>query len=133
MFQHYKGASSRNQRAAHRKAVLRLTKLESRYVPAGVLSRFAVGAGAGAAPEAIIFNSDGSEHLRVMAYDVAFKGGVHVALGDVNGDGIPDLVTAPGPGGEAQIKVFDGQSGDLIAQWTAYDPVFWGRCQCRHW
>lgn len=35
------------------------------------------------------------------------KGGIHVALGDVTGDGIPDLIVAPGRNMGANVEVFD--------------------------
>ena len=41
----------------------------------------------------------GRELDSFMAYEDSFQGGVRVALGDVNGDGFPDLVTGAGPGG----------------------------------
>ena len=36
-----------------------------------------------------------------------YRGGVRVAVGDVDGDNIPDVVTAPGPGAFARVKVFN--------------------------
>jgi len=36
-----------------------------------------------------------------------FRGGVRVAVGDVDGDNIPDVVTAPGPGAVGKVKVFN--------------------------
>jgi|GEM_PF-2429931 len=36
-----------------------------------------------------------------------FRGGVRVAVGDVDGDNIPDVVTAPGPGAVGRVKVFN--------------------------
>jgi hypothetical protein len=72
------------------------------------------------------------------AYDPHFLGGVRVAVGDVNGDGIPDIITAPGPGGGPHVKVIDGTKlgmvdanneigpGALIGQFYAYDPTFAG-------
>ncbi|WP_372723390.1 Ig-like domain-containing protein [Novipirellula sp.] len=45
-----------------------------------------------------------------FAYDPGFAGGVRVAAGDVNGDGVADIVTSPGIDDpiEATVKVFDG-------------------------
>lgn len=37
-----------------------------------------------------------------------FKGGVRIATADVNSDGIADIVVGKGPGGNPQVKVFDG-------------------------
>jgi uncharacterized delta-60 repeat protein len=41
--------------------------------------------------------------------DPDFRGGARPALGDVNGDGRPDLVVAAGFGGGPRIAIFDGQ------------------------
>ncbi|HTQ37931.1 MAG TPA: VCBS repeat-containing protein [Pirellulales bacterium] len=63
---------------------------------------------------------------QVMAYASTFKGGVHVALGDVNGDGIPDLIVAPGRGLEPTIKVYNLLTGTLIEQFDVYSAKFRG-------
>jgi hypothetical protein len=49
-----------------------------------------------------------------------------VATGDVTGDGIDDVITAPGTGGGPHVKVFDGATGALVREWMAYDPAFRG-------
>ncbi|MFO0800037.1 MAG: Calx-beta domain-containing protein [Gemmataceae bacterium] len=40
--------------------------------------------------------------------DAAFRGGARVTFGDVDGDGLPDLVVAAGFGGGPRVAVYDG-------------------------
>ncbi len=89
-----------------------------------------VGADAGAAPQVSVFNAnDGQLRLAFMAYDVGFRGGVRVAASDINGDGVTDIITAPGSG-SSNVRVFDGDTGLQIAgplgSFFAYDPGFTG-------
>jgi hypothetical protein len=100
---------------------LYIEELESRTL----LSLLAAGAGPGNAPEVKVFDpSTGVVKLDFMAYSTSFTGGVRVAVGDVNGDGVPDIITAPGPGGGPDIRVFDGNSGQMIGEFLAYDYHF---------
>jgi hypothetical protein len=88
---------------------------------------FATGADAGGGPHVKEF--DAKTHAEVtefFAYDPTFTGGVRVAVGDVNGDGVPDIVTAAGPGGGPHVKVFSGKDGSLLRSFFAYDPTFAG-------
>src|SRR5439155_27166985 len=85
------------------------------------------GAGVGGAPTVRVFDfATGAEKFNFLAYTANFAGGVRVATGDVNGDGVPDIITAPGAGGGPHIKVFDGATGQLITQFMAYTPSFAG-------
>ncbi|MDY3561896.1 GDSL-type esterase/lipase family protein [Gemmata sp. JC673] len=65
---------------------------------------------------------------RTLAFDVfeGFRGTVRVSLGDVNRDGVPDLVAAAGPGGAPHVKVIDGTNGALLASFFAFDPAYLG-------
>jgi hypothetical protein len=55
-----------------------------------------------------------------------FRGGVRVATADINGDGVSDIITAPGPGGGPDIRVFDGVTGLIFREFLAYDANFFG-------
>ena len=60
------------------------------------------------------------------AYDPSFTGGVYATSGDVDGDGVADLITAAGAGGSPHVKVFSGNTGQLIASFYAFDTAFRG-------
>jgi autotransporter-associated beta strand protein len=95
-------------------------------VSAVVQTGFAVGAGAGGFPLVFVYTADGIFIRGFFAYTGNFQGGVHVATGDVTGDGVPDIVTAPGAGGGPVVRVWDGGSGAMIREFNAYDPSFRG-------
>ncbi len=73
----------------------------------------------------VIDGLTGTEQYSFLAYDSSFTGGVRVATGDVDGDGIPDIVTAPGSGTSAVVKVFSGLTGNLLYSFDAF-PGFTG-------
>ena len=54
-----------------------------------------------------------------------FNGEVRVALGDNSGTS-GNIVTAPGAGGGPHVQILDGQTGNSIANFFAYDPNFTG-------
>lgn len=48
-----------------------------------------------------------------FAYEPKFRGGVHVYGADVTGDGIPEILTAPGPGRPGEVRVFTRDGAPL--------------------
>ncbi len=83
------------------------------------------GAGNGGGPHVRVFDTIGNVVSQFFAYNENFRGGVNVAVGDVNGDGAKEIVTGIGPGGNPQVKIFDFK-GNILGQFFAYDMTFRG-------
>jgi hypothetical protein len=90
-------------------------------------------ADAGGGPHVRVFSGAAFPALLELAgffaYSPAFSGGVRVAVGDVNGDGVADIVTAPGPGGGPHVRAFSGAALPALvelASFFAYTPAFTG-------
>lgn len=79
-----------------------------------------------------------SNPYNFFPYESTFRGGVNVAVGDVNGDGVPDIIAGAGFGGGPRVRVYDGSidptladgvtvnPASTIADFFAYDPAFRG-------
>lgn len=70
--------------------------------------RFFVGSGVGRTPLVAGLNSTGGTVWNAVPFDDDFTGGVRVASGDFNADGILDAVVGTGPGIVAKVRVLDG-------------------------
>lgn len=55
-----------------------------------------------------------------------FTGGARVAVGDVTGDGVMDIITVPGAGAPSHVLVTDGKARSAVQSFFAYDPRFLG-------
>ncbi len=53
-----------------------------------------------------IFSRNGKEIKRWIAYNPFFSGGARVAIGDIDGDGLREIVTGAGPGGGPHVRIF---------------------------
>src|SRR5262249_28846114 len=89
----------------------------------GPTDEIVVAADAGGGPAVNLYS-----RAQIQAHDFAspavsffacpptFTGGVRLAIGDINGDGNDDLITAPGPGAAPEVNIYFGTaSGSLIA------------------
>lgn len=74
-----------------------------------------------------VFDADTGVALgRRLPYGAGFRGGVNAEVGDVNADGVPDVVTAPGVGGGPLVRAFSGTTGEELFSVFAYEATFRG-------
>lgn len=79
------------------------------------------GAGVMGGPHVRVFKKDGTLiNPGFFAYDREFRGGVNVGIGDIDGDGIDDIVTGPGYGGSPLTRVFD-RDGNIKSEFYAFE------------
>lgn len=66
------------------------------------------GTGLGGGPRVTAVNPATGEVIRnFFAYEADFRGGVRVSAGDVDGDGIDEIITAAGDGGGPHVRIFN--------------------------
>ncbi len=64
-----------------------------------------IGAAAGGGPSVAVYN--GTTRLAgFFAYPAGFRGGLDVAVGDIDGDGVDEIITAAGPGGGGEVHIY---------------------------
>jgi uncharacterized repeat protein (TIGR01451 family) len=80
----------------------------------GPVSFIAAGAAQGQRPRVAVYSRSGALVANFLAYAGNFRGGVRVAVGDVNGDGTADIITAAGPGPRQLVHVVDGTQLSLL-------------------
>lgn len=76
----------------------------------------------------VIDQDSGAVISQFAPYGAAFRGGVRVATGDLTGDGIDEIVTAPGWSIVAQVNVYN-QTGGLLTSFQPYGSTFKGGVQ----
>ncbi|MFA5134620.1 MAG: VCBS repeat domain-containing M23 family metallopeptidase [Patescibacteria group bacterium] len=77
------------------------------------------GAGPGGGPHVKVYSREGLRLSGFFPYPTGFRGGVDVAAGDVDGDGVDEIITGAGPGGGPHVRIFD-REGNLKGQFFAY-------------
>ena len=84
------------------------------------LMEIVAGAGYGGGPHVHIFDQRGKLlSPGFMAFDPSFRGGVTVAVADLNNNHKAEIITTPTRGGKAEIKIYTEQ-GKLLNSWIVY-------------
>jgi hypothetical protein len=85
------------------------------------------GAGPGGGPHVQVFSGRTGQVLKSFyAYAANVATGIYVAAGDVNRDGVADIVTGPGAGGGPHLRVFNGAAaGGILSETYAFPPAGW--------
>lgn len=81
-------------------------------------------AASGALPMVRIFDTLGKKEAEWLAFAKSFRGGVSVAVGDIDADGVKEVVVAPQSGGP-QVRIFS-PVGKALGQFFAFENSFRG-------
>ncbi len=84
-----------------------------------------ISAGPGGGPDVRVYSEDRLLLRSFFPYPQTFRGGIDTSTGDVNGDGVDEIITGAGPGGGPQVVVSD-INGRRLNQFMAYAPNFRG-------
>jgi uncharacterized delta-60 repeat protein len=99
----------------------------ARYESAGAPTLAAGLGGGGTAGQVATFDAETQAPMQSMQpFGPDYHGEVRVAMGDVNGDGVPDMIVGAGPGTPGgHVKVLDGVTGAELYSFFAF-PGFTG-------
>ncbi len=89
-------------------------------------TQFAVSADIGGSQQVKIYSRDGTPRATIQAFDAATPGGVRVASADFTGAGQVDVVAGTGPGTSNRVRLLDGATGRVKADFQPFEATFTG-------
>ncbi len=81
---------------------------------------------AGSEPIVRVFSLDGRVKSTFHAYDKRFRGGVSIAVGDLNGNGSASIITAPLSAGSPHVRIFASNGRPLNPGFFAFTGSYRG-------
>ncbi|HET6576290.1 MAG TPA: VCBS repeat-containing protein, partial [Fimbriiglobus sp.] len=84
------------------------------------------GSGEGTLGQVNVLQPDGKSFGTITPFPGGFTGGVRVAAGDVNNDGVLDTIVGSGPGAATQVKVLDGRTQAELFGVAPFEAAFTG-------
>lgn len=88
-----------------------------------------VAPGAGFGPNVRVFTSGGNYIGQFNVYDSNFRGGVNIAVGDIDGDAVDEIITVPSSRGGSNVRIFGYRNGSFVPtteNFMAYNENFRG-------
>lgn len=91
-------------------------------------NQYVMGTGPGVPAMVRAFDDQGNLLQSFRPFGINFRGGVTVAVGDVNADGRDDVICGTGPGTVGRVKVYTYENGGLkpLLTFVAFGPTFNG-------
>jgi lipoprotein-anchoring transpeptidase ErfK/SrfK len=89
------------------------------------IDEFVVGAAPGGTPLVQVLDQSGAVLSSWLAYDKSSRAGVHVAAGDLDADGLAEIVTGQLTGASPEVRVYTW-NGTLIRKFTAFESSYSG-------
>lgn len=94
--------------------------------PRGLDGRLAFAAAGSGLSTVTLYDSSGAIATTLTAFDPSFTGGVRVAAGDFNNDGVPDVVAGTGPGATTLVRIIDPVTQKVIFEVQPFEASFTG-------
>ena len=96
------------------------------YEIPGSATRIAVSTGSPTTTPVTVLSSTGQSVTPAGPLTLNPAAGVRVAVGDVNGDGVPDYALGTAPGVATLVEVFDGKTGAMLFSVQPFEASFTG-------
>jgi len=97
-------------------------------VPSSGANEYVTGTGPGRQALVRVWSGDGNVLLFSLNPFRQFSGGVNVAIGDINNDGLRELIVSTAAGTTGQVKVYNFNNGGIqrVAAFTPFGPNYSG-------